>query len=301
MPVIISAGPAPLMVGEGLYLHKAVHQGDHIKGRVLLVSGAGSNMEIWQGLKKYLARKGYDVWMADIADGEKWNFDEFVKEGIPAMLAQIPGRPHWIGYDAGGLALLAFLSSNPGHPGKAPLGRGICIACPIKPEIPNKAVKEALDAQRSNPRSPALSESPITLLLANDGLEEPQLQRFLSNGRSETMLQDAVRWYEKGCWCSSDGSRNYADGLASVTSPVLFVSGQIDTVVPPWLSFPGVSAISSREKLFHVFGRINGYSREYGHLGLVLGGGALKEVFPVIHQWIEKGSVNRAWQEEIPF
>jgi len=81
----------------------------------------------------------------------------------------------------------------------------------------------------------------------------------------------------------------------------LFVSGQIDTVVPPWLSFPGVSAISSREKLFHVFGRINGYSREYGHLGLVLGGGALKEVFPVIHQWIEKGSVNRAWQEEIPF
>ena len=120
-PIILAAGPAPLMVGEGLSLHKAVNQGDHIKGRVLLVSGAGSNMEIWRGLQGYLTRNGYDVWMADIVDGDKWSFDELVKQGIPAMLAQIPGRPHWIGYDAGGLAILAFLSSNPGHKGKSPL------------------------------------------------------------------------------------------------------------------------------------------------------------------------------------
>jgi len=303
MPVILAAGPAPLIVGKGMSLYRAAHRGDRIEGRVLLVSGAGSNKEIWRGLQEYLTRKGYEVWMPDFADGGEWSFDEFVKEGIPAILAQIPGKPHWVGYDAGGLALLAFLSShagNPGHPGKAPLGKGICIGCPVRPEIPNKAVKETLDALHSNPRAPALSESLIVLLLANDGLEESQLQSFLSEGRSQAMLQDAVRWYEKSCWCSSDGSRNYADGLTSVTSPVLFISGQIDTVVPPWLSFPGVSAISSREKLFRVFGRINGYSREYGHLGLVLGKGALKEVFPVIHQWIEGGSVNRAWQEDLP-
>jgi pimeloyl-ACP methyl ester carboxylesterase len=207
------------------------------------------NKEIWRGLRGYLTGNGYDVWMADIADGGTWSFDELVKQGIPAMLAQIPGRPHWVGYDAGGLAILAFLSSNPG---KSPLGRGICIACPIKPEIPSKAMKEALDAMRSNPKSPALSESLVTLLLANDGLEESQLKWFLSEGKSEAMLRDAVQWYEKGCWCSSDGSRNYADGLSSVSSPVLFMSGQIDTVVPPWLCLPGVSAISSREKLFYV-------------------------------------------------
>jgi len=41
---VLAAGPAPLMVRKGLSLNKAVHQGDRIKGRVLLVSGAGSNM-----------------------------------------------------------------------------------------------------------------------------------------------------------------------------------------------------------------------------------------------------------------
>ncbi len=271
------------------------HRGDVRRGRVLLLSGAGSTWRVLDGLTDYLTRRGYDVWEAGVP--EKADFDDFVERGMPSVLEAIPGRPYWVGYDAGGLAALAYLSAA----GEGRMSRGVCIACPVAPEMPYTAVTRALAALRSRPREPDVSRALLTLLLANDGLEAGELGRFLSGMSSRALMRDAVRWYETGHWRSSDGTRDYAAALGRVGTPVFFLSGQADTVVPPWMTYPGYTAVSSKKKLFRLFGRVNGYTREFGHLGLLLGEGARREVYPAIAQWLERGNVTYAWQEDLPF
>src|SRR5574341_494558 len=178
--------PRQIYIGGGnIPLFFSHHRGDHLKGRVLLLSGAGSSWRIWRGLTDYLTDRGYDVWAAGFQEKNGAGFDEFVTEGISSILARIPGVPHWVGFDSGGLALLAHISS---HPGDRHLGRGVCIGCPVKPEVPYKAVREALDAFRSNPQEPALSKNVVSLLLGNDGLEESQLDWFRREGGSEALI-----------------------------------------------------------------------------------------------------------------
>ena len=97
---------------------------------VILLHGFASNYNTWdvpgKSLGKYLADRGYDVWLFNLrGHGEwefqsgpsegpgNWDFDTFAVYDIPAMVEKVYSatgqRPFWIGHSMGGILIYAYL------------------------------------------------------------------------------------------------------------------------------------------------------------------------------------------------
>ncbi len=68
--------------------------------------------------------------------------------------------------------------------------------------------------------------------------------------------------------------------------PILLIAGQVDNLAPPEVVRFAYNKVSSTDKTYRMFGRVNGYKANYGHNDLMLGKHAREEVFPLISQWL---------------
>jgi pimeloyl-ACP methyl ester carboxylesterase len=83
---------------------------------------------------------------------------------------------------------------------------------------------------------------------------------------------------------SDDGKINYSRELNRLHVPVFFVVGNKDRVAPLHSIEPGYELCASQDKSFRVFGG-DGMC-DYGHIDLILGQCASKDVWPVIDEWL---------------
>ena len=97
---------------------------------IILLHGFASNYNTWdvpgKSLGKYLAERGYDVWLFNLrGHGEweyqsgpskgpgNWDFDTFAVYDIPAIVQKVISatgkKPFWIGHSMGGMLIYAYL------------------------------------------------------------------------------------------------------------------------------------------------------------------------------------------------
>src|SRR3989344_2134123 len=97
---------------------------------VILIPGSFSNRRFWYspkciGLGPYLARAGFDVWIAEMRghglsprniDYRKNRVTDYARYDLPAIAAfvheQTGQAPHWIGHSLGGITLAAALGGH---------------------------------------------------------------------------------------------------------------------------------------------------------------------------------------------
>src|SRR6218665_2352672 len=97
---------------------------------VILIPGSFSNRRFWYspkgiGLGPYLARAGFDVWIAEMRghglsprhlDYRKNRVADYARYDLPAIAAfvreQTGQAPHWIGHSLGGITLAAALGGR---------------------------------------------------------------------------------------------------------------------------------------------------------------------------------------------
>ncbi len=275
-------------------------------------------------LARYLHRHGHDVWVVELRGagrssrpgplglGYGWVLDDYIVHDIPAAVRRVldlTARPaiHWVGHSMGGMLAYPFLAmSDP----------DICRSCvtvgaPSLARVSHWAFDAALKGVWALDYVPVLPNkwtarlfSPFVRYLR--GSIERLLGTFIYNPENMTdetlrcLMQNAVENLSPalvkhlGEAYKTKHHRSYyrtfsiRDNLRRIETPVLIVAGSLDEMTPADDLKYVYEHVSSNDKEFVIVGKQSGATAEYGHVDLILGKNAPRDVFPMIQAWIAR-------------
>jgi pimeloyl-ACP methyl ester carboxylesterase len=254
-----------------------------LSGRVFDVPGYG-------GLAPYLQHKGFDVWVLDWNPLERdadWNtMVRFTGDTIRTLAEEHPG----LSILAHGLGGVAVIASAP----HAKVARYVFVAVPGVLKEPLDPVRSFAARSWSGPHSliegiaaktgASASRSLYGDLLWNYGMAPLGAEQAaaLFEPVSPAFLKDLAAAIQAGGWGAT-----FDHGLRSITQPVTVYVGQTDGVAPPWQTYATFKNAGSAKKQYRFFSRANGERREYGHLSVLLGQDAAREIYPFFTDGLE--------------
>jgi pimeloyl-ACP methyl ester carboxylesterase len=239
-----------------------------------------------------------------------WTVDNYIDYDVPAILDFVTrytdsSKVWWVGHSMGGMILYGHLERVP----EAPVAGFIAVASPMTiPQPPNDVLKGIteqegllkISALAVNTTLPAKLTSPLggtvqtpldTLFYNRENMEPLTITNLFLNVVEDVpqgVLDQFNGMIKTGDFKRADGSYNYTENLDKVSVPILLLAGQVDNLAPPEVVRFAYNQVSSSDKTYRMFGRVNGYKANYGHNDLVLGKHAREEVFPLIAQWLTK-------------
>lgn len=278
-----------------------------------------------KSLAKFLHRNGYDVWVVELRGaGESskprpwnrrrynWCFDDYVTHDLPAALRYVTGRTgadgvHWVGHSMGGM--LAYPMMQVVDEGL--IQTATTIGSPLMTDEKNAELGGVADPnvlmrflpfipqgsllRLAMPLAPLLLEKIVSggdkVLWNGENMDRKDLLRL---GRCAvddlpvSLIRQMQEWYLTSSFRSYYGSWNYVEHLKRVKTPLHVITGSADGLCPPEDCRVAYDLIGTREKRFSTFGTAFGHKIDYGHIDLVLGIHAPKEVYPEVLGWIEE-------------
>ncbi|MBT6178396.1 MAG: alpha/beta fold hydrolase [Deltaproteobacteria bacterium] len=292
---------------------------------VLLCHGISSNKYNWDlndeySFPDYIASKGFDTYVVELRGSgqstkpglfdEKeydYSFDDYVLRDLPAAINFVSsrsetGQVHWMGHSMGSMVMYAYLQrvgqekirsvTAVGSPpklfeGNESLGRSIGLFPVVDwfyDELPSGLLVKTV-APLAYPGVIA----PQHVLWNYDNLD-PAVARQTGAHAVDNLSSKVVRQLVKGAadgyLSSEDGHHNYTDGMKKIEVPIFFVVGGLDQMAPPAVMVEAFRKVQSKDKRIEILSRANGYAHDYGHVDLVLGKTAPREVFPLLEQWL---------------
>jgi pimeloyl-ACP methyl ester carboxylesterase len=263
-------------------------------------------------LARALAAGGFDAWLVDLRGrgqstqprlfgehGWEWSFDEYVEHDCPAAIRAalaVTGRArcHLVGHSLGAalvyaacadLALADKIRSAVaiGGPASYRFQQKYLFHWPLRNlRFVRHAFLMRLIAPVAGYWRPKILHNPANISGAT-------IRRFLVNGtvnfaRNE-MLQYAD-WIGNDQFRSIDHRRDYRKEMAKITTPMLFIAGNKDLLAPPPSVKDAYEAVASSDKKLVIASRGQALDANYGHLDLVLGRNAPKDIFPLVVDWL---------------
>ena len=282
MAGVVNVDLLPTADGVRIAVHRIGPEGGR---RAVLVPGAFSNHEFWLGTKgtgfgRELARRGWEVWAVDPrghgssdrpSAGESWGFRDWIRYDLPAVLRAAGGSGEvtvLIGHSAGGAAALSTLAV---HPGLAETVAGLVLVATPAPTL-----------------GPIRRFGAWSIARLSDLFGRFPARRLGYGSEDELryVMSEWMEWNLRGIW----GWEQAPDLLrAEVGAPALVVAGSGDRLfAPPRICLRLFDRLSSRDKTFLEFGRARGFTKDYGHAGLIVDREARAEVWPKILEWLER-------------
>ena len=262
---------------------------------VLVVGAPGLSPALFDvpgfgGLAPYLQHEGFDVWVIDWRDAP-------LTAGLAELGALAHGMAAEINADHRGLSLVAHSLGGVAwlaHDGAPPVDRYVFLAVPGSLRAPLDPVADFAKASWSGPHS--LREAAtlyegvktdrllLTDLLWSYGAAplDPARYERLYQPVGEPLLNELTAAIRAEAWPAQ-----VTASLAALRSPVRVFVGQTDGLAPTWQTFETYRRAGSPDKHYRFVGRANGDHREYGHLSLLAGEGAAREVFPLVGAALE--------------
>jgi pimeloyl-ACP methyl ester carboxylesterase len=309
--------------GWKIALHR--RQGKKFRLPVVLVHGLASNFTNMDfplpglSLAQYLFELGFDCWIIDLRGSGlskrrtlrplKWYFDDFVFKDLPAALRKIrqvtrAKKVHWIGHSLGGL--LAFPICQTFNGGN-PIHSLITVATPLTTRAKPGYFKYLYHLDGLLRWVPGLPYKPLSKLVAwfpEQVLKMEDHILFSRNNMTVEIIQTILRhsvesvpsslilqihdWFRHNYFSNRDGTVNFLDGLEGISLPILMMVGSIDSFTPSADIRLAFKKIPNADKTLMAFGKKYGHENEYGHIDLILGKNAPREVFPHIAKWLTK-------------
>lgn len=254
---------------------------------VILLHGSFSNRRFWYsprgiGLGAYLARAGFDVWIAEMRghglsprnQAYKYNtVADYARYDLPAIAAFVREQsgqvPHWIGHSLGGITLAAALGG------------------------------QYLDEQSAT--SVALFGSQISRIywplkvppvewgsrLLLKGFHHVSGARFKRGPEDEPigLALESLRWHRLfGRF--GDADKDWWGGLAESRVPLLAVAAAGDLQDPTWACRKLYEQAASAPRSFVELGKSAGFSSDFGHVEMLVSKEAQAEVWPLAAHWL---------------
>jgi pimeloyl-ACP methyl ester carboxylesterase len=295
---------------------------------IILCHGVISNRRFFEvegdaSLPMVLAREGFDVWLVDMrgradAGAPGWYFghrtydydiDDFVREDMDTMITHVLAQTGahdvaWVGHSLGGMIAYARLGTigdprigalvTVGSPGFfAPLSHHLLrfyelsTALPLLPVLPTEALA-GLDGALGLPLAPALLSDTI---FTPDSIPPSTYRALEETGVSDAAkpeLRQFLRGLRAGEFVSADGRVSYTEALSAIHTPSLVIVGRADELADPLVGRGVFDRLASTDKELVVAGRGEGFAIDYGHVDLLVGPAARREIHPRIVAWLKR-------------
>lgn len=267
---------------------------------VILIPGSFSNRRFWYspkciGLGPYLARAGFDVWIAEMRghglsprniDYRKNRVADYARYDLPAIAAfvheQTGQAPHWIGHSLGGITLAAALGGHyldEAHVASvAMFGSQISrVYWPLK--------------------IPPVEWGSRLLLKRFEVLSGSRLKRGPEDEPIGLALE-SLRWHGLFGRFGEGKKNDWWKGLAEVNVPVLAVGADGDLQDPAWGCRQLLNQFGSAQRSFLCLGKKQGFSDDFGHVEMLVSKEAQAEVWPLAEYWLRHLQLPAAHQTD---
>jgi len=294
---------------------------------VFMVHGLASNRHNFdfpqeeRSVAKYLWQLGWDVWIVELRGAGKstkpkfwqwmtkrWSFDHYIVQDLPASISFILQKTgykklHWIGHSMGGILVYPFMKLNSDRMIKSVIAAASPLSADHKPGylkwtsaidpifriFPLMPYKTLAELIRLN--SDWLYRWSRPMLYEKDNMDVETMRigtRIAIDDVSSGVLLQVHGWLRDRRIKSSDGSIDYSLDPKDLKVPILFITGSTDPFTPHHYFRKAFKKIGSKKKEWMVFGKKYGHATNYGHLDLILGKNAQKEVYPIIANWLKQ-------------
>lgn len=282
-----------------LALTRLGHRAEAQRGEPLvLLHGAFGNRRNWytahgHGLGAWLARAGFDVWLAEMRGHglsprnrlyRQNRVADYARFDLPAIAAFVEEqcvRPaHWLGHSLGGLSIAAALAGA--HLAAAQVASLVLLGCQIR-------------HLHWSLKLPPLSWGARLWLRRREQVGGSWLG-LGPEDESSGIACDALRWY--GLFGRfAEGQQDWAAGLAEVVVPVLALAGAGDRTDPAQACQQLLECFGSPQRAYLRLGRSEGFAEDYGHTDLLAGRHAPRELWPLVEHWLRNRRLPQAGGE----
>ena len=253
---------------------------------VIFVHGAYSNKHFWlspkgKGIARFFAEHHLDVWLMETrghgnsVQNSRYktiSADDAIRFDFTAVSDYIstlnPNKQLWIGHSYGGL----FLS--------------FALGCGFLPQAPVAAF--CIIGTQVKMGQEYLGFKPLagTLKLATRLLGKFPARLAGLGGEDEppAISNQFIDWKAAGT-CRSGEGMDYINSLKNISIPCLALAGGNDTIDPPEGCKDFWENIGSPEKTFWLLSGSQGWSADYGHVDMIIGEPAAREVWPQLLEW----------------
>lgn len=258
---------------------------------LVLLHGAFGNRRSWyttrgHGLGSWLARAGFDVWLAEmrghgLAPRNRMyrhngvaDYARFDLPAIAAFVTEQCGQPaHWLGHSLGGLSVAAALAG--GHLPVAQLASLVLLDCQVR-------------HLHWSLKLPPLNWGARLLLCRREQVAGGWLG-FGPEDEPAGIARAALRWY--GLFGRfGEGGEDWASALAQVQLPVLALAGSGDRSATLACG-RFVECFGSPRRAFLSFAGGDGLGENCQDADLLAGRSASREVWPLLEHWLRHGEL----------
>lgn len=308
-PLALEAVPYDTEDGWRCFLYRVPPDGDPGEP-VVLAHGLGFNrfsldFHPQDSLLPVLRDAGFDPWILEHrADPSAFpprrpglvDLDEIARFDVPAAVALVRRRTGfrrvgWVGHGLGGHLLYAFAAQEPSPDVFAAATLGTPVVFPVLSTLARQSVwmTGLLPGHVGLPSRTAIRlAAPFARPLLHEASPEgalpgPVLRGILdlaSEDLSAGLVAQVGRWLACGAFTDRTGRVDWTEALTGADLPLLVVASPGDVLCPPAAAEPAIHRPTAPTRL-HVT------ARPWSHLELVQGGGAAREVAPVVVDWLD--------------
>ena len=322
LPPACQMTPCTAQCEDGVQLALRRYQprnGDTKRGAVVLCHGIGENGNIFDllnfnGLARYMAGEGLDVWVADLRgcglsahapSASNCTIEDYVGQDVPAILSAVrrgtgTKKVVWVGHNLGACIALIFAATHPDEQDVSIVSVGASMTG--QRPYPSVLDDEAGTCQRlmcaasrfpsfsgdSTPRAPKGWEA---LFYNPEHMPAETLEAMVRNACGPTPARVAkqfVSMLRGGDLRSADGGTNYAKEMSRIKCPAFFICGKADNLADTGSARRLYQTVSSPDKEFRLFCLTNGDGADFGNADLLAGPRAGIDVYPEIVLWAKK-------------
>jgi pimeloyl-ACP methyl ester carboxylesterase len=259
------------------------------KQPVVLVHGSFSNRGFWLssqgvGLARYLVEAGYDVWLMEMRghglsprnQAYKDNsLEQYALSDVPAInqfvIEKTGLKPVWLGHSLGGVLI------------------STAIAAGGLPEIEVAAIAllgTQVVRRRWYLQIPFVTSIGKLWFSLNPEMDGRKLKIGPEN-EPAGIAKEYLRWLGfLGRWRLRENKTPLLAKWQGVDIPVLAMVGKDDISDPAKYCQRFFELCGSDEKVFKLLAKEEGFSRDYGHVDMVVSKDAAKEVWPELTDWL---------------
>jgi pimeloyl-ACP methyl ester carboxylesterase len=292
---------------------------------VILVHGIAANdrnmdLDDEHSMARWFAARGREAWTLSLrgtGDSDAANpregraadsdFDTYWKEDVPAALAkvrQVSGATQvdWVGHSMGGMVLYAYLAQ-----GGTGIGAGATLGTPTRLDFgtgtdrllgtvsgafpKTGAFPSALGAALAAPFQGAVDDGPFQRLFYDPQNTKLEVwQRLMAYGTADVsfgVARQLTSMMRDGRFTSGDGGFDFRAAMKDIKTPLLVVAGRRDRIALVPAVRDAYRALGGSKEWLLV-SVANGAKAEYGHMDLVIGEHAPRDVWLPVLDFLER-------------